>query len=270
MFDVGCWLLDVFPSPVPAPRPEFSWFFPARAYPLLRHMAVESKPLFHPEVLRQQARSFSLREQTATWQPKLQHWTELITSGRADAFKETTWLPDFLTDIFCSLLGYTGPVGLADAHNSHNSHPSHLSDTVHAESPDTYTLSRERHVEVDGKAADAVLGRFQEGKEQFVAVLEGKATHGPLGPAFYGLRTSLLTLLLMALWCIKRPEGLKEYSPQELGRVLGLDRAPEVKTLRRKLAQLAGYGQDAASGLGASARSDGRAPRHGRLRSRWI
>ena len=63
--------------------------------------------------------------------------------------------------------------------------------------------------------------------------------YGSLGPAFYGLRTSLLTLLLMALWRIKRPEGLKEYSPADLGRVLGLDRAPEVKTLRRKLARLA-------------------------------
>lgn len=63
--------------------------------------------------------------------------------------------------------------------------------------------------------------------------------YGSLGPSFYGLRTSLLTLLLMALWRIKRPENLKEYSPQSLGRVLGLDRAPEVKTLRRKLASLA-------------------------------
>ncbi len=63
--------------------------------------------------------------------------------------------------------------------------------------------------------------------------------YGSLGPAFYGLRTSLLTLLLMALWRIKRPEGLKEHSPAQLGRVLGLDRAPEVKTLRRKLARLA-------------------------------
>lgn len=66
--------------------------------------------------------------------------------------------------------------------------------------------------------------------------------YGSLGPAFYGLRTSLLTLLLMALWRIKRPEGLKEYSPADLGRVLGLDRAPEVKTLRRKLARLAAAG----------------------------
>jgi hypothetical protein len=72
--------------------------------------------------------------------------------------------------------------------------------------------------------------------------------YGSLGPAFYGLRTSLLTLLLMALWRIKRPEGLKEYSPQDLGRVLGLDRAPEVKTLRRKLARLAAAGKAAPFG----------------------
>ena len=72
--------------------------------------------------------------------------------------------------------------------------------------------------------------------------------YGSLGPAFYGLRTSLLTLMLMALWRIKRPEGLKEYSPQDLGRVLGLDRAPEVKTLRRKLARLAAGGRAALLG----------------------
>jgi prepilin-type processing-associated H-X9-DG protein len=72
--------------------------------------------------------------------------------------------------------------------------------------------------------------------------------YGGLGPSFYGLRTSLLTLLLMALWRIKRPENLKEYSPQNLGRVLGLDRAPEVKTLRRKLTSLAATGRAAQFG----------------------
>jgi len=72
--------------------------------------------------------------------------------------------------------------------------------------------------------------------------------YGSLGPSFYGLRTSLLTLLLMALWRIKRPENLKEHSPQSLGRVLGLDRAPEVKTLRRKLASLAATGRAAQFG----------------------
>ena len=65
--------------------------------------------------------------------------------------------------------------------------------------------------------------------------------YGAIGPAFYGLRTTLMTLLFLSLLRIKRPENLKEYNPAELGRVLGLDRAPEVKTLRRKLAQL---GQD--------------------------
>lgn len=65
--------------------------------------------------------------------------------------------------------------------------------------------------------------------------------YGEIGPAFYGLRTTLVTLLLMALWRIKRPEGLKEHDPQSLGRVLGLDRAPEVKTVRRKLTRLASY-----------------------------
>ena len=69
--------------------------------------------------------------------------------------------------------------------------------------------------------------------------------YGSIGPAFYGLRTTFITLLLMALLRIKRPEALKEHSPEDLGRVLGLDRAPEVKTLRRKLSRLAAIGRAA-------------------------
>jgi transposase len=63
--------------------------------------------------------------------------------------------------------------------------------------------------------------------------------YGSLHPSFYGLRTLVLTLHLMALLRIKCPENLKEYAPDDLGRVLGLDRAPEVKTVRRKLSELA-------------------------------
>jgi transposase len=37
--------------------------------------------------------------------------------------------------------------------------------------------------------------------------------YGEIGPAFYGLRTTLLTLLLMALWRVQRPEALKEHDP---------------------------------------------------------
>lgn len=65
--------------------------------------------------------------------------------------------------------------------------------------------------------------------------------YGEIGPAFYGLRTTLLTLLLMALLRIGRAEHLKEQDPAAFGRLLGLDRAPEVKTLRRKLTRLAAY-----------------------------
>jgi hypothetical protein len=63
--------------------------------------------------------------------------------------------------------------------------------------------------------------------------------YGNLGPAFYGLRTTLVAYVLLALLRIPRPEALKEYSPGQLGRIVGLDRMPEVKTLRRKLARLA-------------------------------
>jgi len=75
-------------------------------------------------------------------------------------------------------------------------------------------------------------------------VFEGaREIYGSIGPAFYGLHTTILALLLMALLRIKRPEGLKEHPPEDLGRLLGLDRAPEVKTLRRKLARLAAFGR---------------------------
>ena len=73
--------------------------------------------------------------------------------------------------------------------------------------------------------------------------------YGDIGPAFYGLRTTLLTLLLMALLRIKRPEHLKEKDPAAFGRLLGLDRAPEVKTLRRRLTRLGA--QHCAEQLGA-------------------
>ena len=63
--------------------------------------------------------------------------------------------------------------------------------------------------------------------------------YGSLGPAFYGLRTTLVAYILLALLRIPRPETLKQYAPGDLGRIVGLDRLPEVKTLRRKLARLA-------------------------------
>jgi transposase len=73
--------------------------------------------------------------------------------------------------------------------------------------------------------------------------------YGSLGPAFYGLRTTLVTSVLLALLRIPRPETLKEHSPGDLGRIVGLDRIPEVKTLRRKLARLAAMKKSRELGL---------------------
>jgi hypothetical protein len=61
---------------------------------------------------------------------------------------------------------------------------------------------------------------------------------GALRNGFFGLRSVLLTFVFMALLRIKTPEQLTGHAPGELGLLLGLDRAPEVKTLRRKLDQM--------------------------------
>jgi len=71
-------------------------------------------------------------------------------------------------------------------------------------------------------------------------------TFPPMSKGFYGLRATLLMGVLLALLRDPRAEGATRIRPADLGRLLGLDRAPEVKTLRRKLAELAGHGRDAA------------------------
>ena len=67
--------------------------------------------------------------------------------------------------------------------------------------------------------------------------------YGSLHPSFFGLRTIVVTLFLAALLRIKRAEQFKEYRPEDLGAILGLDRAPEVKTVRRKFRRLAAMGR---------------------------
>jgi hypothetical protein len=67
----------------------------------------------------------------------------------------------------------------------------------------------------------------------------GEQAYGALKKGFYGLRATLLVLAFMALLRIRTPEQLQGHPPGELGVLLGLDRAPEVKTLRRKLWELA-------------------------------
>ncbi|NVM98524.1 helix-turn-helix domain-containing protein [Arthrobacter sp. SDTb3-6] len=70
-----------------------------------------------------------------------------------------------------------------------------------------------------------------------------KATYGSLPDGFYGLETVLVDAVLRALAGEARAEGATRFDPQELGRVLGLDRAPDVKTIRRRISQLAQAGK---------------------------
>jgi hypothetical protein len=70
-----------------------------------------------------------------------------------------------------------------------------------------------------------------------------EATYGRLRNGFYGLRSMLLTLVLLALLREPRAEGATRVVPADLGRILALDRAPEVSTIRRRLAELTEAGQ---------------------------
>ncbi len=126
------------------------------------------KPLFRPEALRLRLAAFHLPAAAIAARPKLAHWAKLLGSKQADSMKETELLPDFLTDVFGNLLGYTGPASGADV----------------------YTLKRESLVQVDGKYADAGLGRFGAGGSAFVAVVEGKGPRDPLDRPFAGRKLS--------------------------------------------------------------------------------
>ena len=71
----------------------------------------------------------------------------------------------------------------------------------------------------------------------------GQHVYGALKNGYFGLASMLLSFGVMALLRIKSIEGRSTHSPGEFGCVLGLDRAPEMKTARRKLAELAGCGR---------------------------
>ena len=63
--------------------------------------------------------------------------------------------------------------------------------------------------------------------------------YGDLPAGFYGLDSMLVEGVLRCLVGEPRAEGATRIDPHALGRVLGLDRAPEVKTIRRKISHLA-------------------------------
>jgi len=131
-------------------------------------LPVEAKPLFRPDAFRPHLKAFQLPRPLESYQALLAKWAEMLASGKADRFKEQEILGDFLNDVFCGVLDYARP----------------------ADDPDRHTISREKHVQVDGKFADAVLGDFREGNEQFVVALEGKGPLDPLDRPFAGRHMS--------------------------------------------------------------------------------
>ena len=71
---------------------------------------------------------------------------------------------------------------------------------------------------------------------------QGLLRHRPksyqLPKGFYGIDSIFLLLALMALARIRSVEQLRYQAPGEWGKVLGLDRIPEVRTLREKIERL--------------------------------
>lgn len=73
---------------------------------------------------------------------------------------------------------------------------------------------------------------------QAQGLLKATEVYEPLANGYYGLEHVMLLLAFMALCRIKNPEQLKQCAPGEIGKILGLDRSPEVRCLRNKIKQL--------------------------------
>jgi hypothetical protein len=63
-------------------------------------------------------------------------------------------------------------------------------------------------------------------------LLSYKSFYGERGHGYYNFDITILTLAFMFLCRIKTVEKLKHESPGEFGKLLGLDRLPEARTLR--------------------------------------
>lgn len=66
-----------------------------------------------------------------------------------------------------------------------------------------------------------------------------KKVYKTFGASFYGIHTFFCTMFLMAVQRINNPERLHQLNALKLGRLLGLDRCPCIKTIRAKLKSLA-------------------------------
>ncbi len=71
-----------------------------------------------------------------------------------------------------------------------------------------------------------------------LGLLRHSSEHFEMRPGFYPLETIFLTMAFLALVRVSSLESLRYVSQGDWGKILGLDRIPEVKTMRRKLEEL--------------------------------
>jgi hypothetical protein len=118
--------------------------------------------------------------------------------------------------------------------------------------PDPVARDGERALARFGLLGEGAAPAFSPGARYPLAgLLPGRHRPARLRPhgvrrlrnGFYGLDTMLVMLVFCARLREPRAEGATRVSLAALGRVLGLDRAPEVKTIRRKLGELAAAGR---------------------------
>jgi len=76
-----------------------------------------------------------------------------------------------------------------------------------------------------------------------LGLLRSSATYFTWLPGYYPLETIFLAIALLALARVPSLEALRYEPPGEWGRLLGLDRIPEVRTLRDKLRRLCQAGE---------------------------
>ena len=142
-------------------------------------------------------------------------------------------------------------------------HPANASHTDPAPATDRASRDARDKQAPMGRAARDVEGRMlasaglmTEAKPVFAAPAHGVAHGGVLAAlpmllragllgaanrlfrlpnGFYGLTTILLFVAFMTLARVRNPESLRYQAPGEWGAILGLDRCPETKTLRRKI-----------------------------------
>ncbi len=78
-----------------------------------------------------------------------------------------------------------------------------------------------------------------------IGLLDCTERYFELPKGYYGLDSLFLLLAFMALARLKSIESLRYCAPGEWGKLLGLDRVPEVRTLRQKIRLLSEEDQPA-------------------------